>query len=199
MSSLFEACKAIPAVDVARKAGLILQQKGSRTWACCPLHGEKTPSLMFDNAGRWHCFGCGQGGDAVGFYAALYNVSQKEAAEALSGQFTGIERGLYHVPVSPAPALRLKKKVSDWYRKEWNRACNVKHKAAMLMADAEAKYIASKEQGTDYQIPPQFWQWLAAWSYAECRLELLHLADVKEIIRMMLEEQNELSKQNSRF
>lgn len=30
---------------------------------CCPLHGEKTPSLMVRaDLGLWHCFGCGKGG-----------------------------------------------------------------------------------------------------------------------------------------
>jgi len=32
----------------------------------CPFHDDGTPSLAVtpDN-GRWHCFGCGKGGDAL--------------------------------------------------------------------------------------------------------------------------------------
>src|SRR5688500_20206610 len=33
-------------------------------WACCPFHGEKTPSFHCeDRKGRYHCFGCGASGD----------------------------------------------------------------------------------------------------------------------------------------
>ncbi len=33
-------------------------------WACCPFHGEKTPSFHCeDKKGRYHCFGCGVSGD----------------------------------------------------------------------------------------------------------------------------------------
>ncbi|HSO48590.1 MAG TPA: CHC2 zinc finger domain-containing protein, partial [Rhizobiaceae bacterium] len=33
-------------------------------WACCPFHGEKSPSFHAENRkGRYHCFGCGVSGD----------------------------------------------------------------------------------------------------------------------------------------
>src|SRR6185437_7055449 len=33
-------------------------------WACCPFHGEKTPSFHADDRkGIYHCFGCGKTGD----------------------------------------------------------------------------------------------------------------------------------------
>ena len=36
-------------------------------FACCPLHGEKTPSLKVyaDPQRGWHCFGCGRGGTVI--------------------------------------------------------------------------------------------------------------------------------------
>ena len=37
-------------------------------WACCPFHGEKTPSFHAENRkGRYHCFGCGASGDHFTF------------------------------------------------------------------------------------------------------------------------------------
>lgn len=44
--------------------------KGDATdrWACCPLHGESTPSFHADDRqGLWNCFGCGEGGDHFAF------------------------------------------------------------------------------------------------------------------------------------
>lgn len=37
-------------------------------WACCPAHGEKSPSFHCeDKKGRYHCFGCGISGDHFKF------------------------------------------------------------------------------------------------------------------------------------
>lgn len=84
-SDLFERARVVSALDVAIRAGIDLRQKGGRYWACCPLHGEKTASFMVDEAGAWHCFGCGRGGDGISLYAALHGVSQRQAARALVG------------------------------------------------------------------------------------------------------------------
>lgn len=77
------------ALDVAAGYGLPLRQKGSKYWACCPLHGEKTPSLCFFPDGRWYCFGCHQYGDAVDLYAALYDVPTRDALRIVKGDSPG--------------------------------------------------------------------------------------------------------------
>ncbi|MGH7041090.1 MAG: CHC2 zinc finger domain-containing protein, partial [Acetobacteraceae bacterium] len=49
-------------------------ERAGRQWkACCPLHGEKTPSLYIYED-HYHCFGCGAHGDAISF------VMQSEGA-----------------------------------------------------------------------------------------------------------------------
>lgn len=41
-------------------------------WACCPLHGESTPSFHAQaQEGTYHCFGCGASGDHFAFLMAL--------------------------------------------------------------------------------------------------------------------------------
>ena len=67
------------ALEIAQAYGLPLKQKGSKHWACCSIHGEKTPSLCFFPDGRWYCFGCHQHGDAADLYAAMYGVTLAEA------------------------------------------------------------------------------------------------------------------------
>ncbi|MDL2318486.1 CHC2 zinc finger domain-containing protein [Eubacteriales bacterium OttesenSCG-928-A19] len=98
LTALFEKARAIPAMDVARMAGLELRQRGSRLWASCPLHSDRTPSLTFFDDGGWHCFGCGaSGADGTSFYAALHTISQSEAARQLIEQH-GLEG-----PARPSP------------------------------------------------------------------------------------------------
>lgn len=51
----------------------------------CPFHDEKTPSFTVrPQMGRWHCFGCGAGGDAIAFVQELHGMSFVEAVEHLA-------------------------------------------------------------------------------------------------------------------
>ncbi|SDO67526.1 DNA primase [Aureimonas jatrophae] len=56
-------------------------------WACCPFHGEKSPSFHCEDAkGRYHCFGCGVSGDHFRFMVELEGMSFPEAVERLAGE-----------------------------------------------------------------------------------------------------------------
>lgn len=87
MEIVFEAARAIPAWEAGLKAGMILKKHGARYWSSCPMHRDKTPSLMLDEKGRWHCFSCGAGGDAAALYGALYGLKPIEAAKWLCADF----------------------------------------------------------------------------------------------------------------
>ncbi len=51
-------------------------------WACCPFHGEKTPSFHCeDRKGRYHCFGCNASGDHFRFLTELDGLSFVEAVQ----------------------------------------------------------------------------------------------------------------------
>jgi len=55
-------------------------------WACCPFHGEKSPSFHCeDKKGRYHCFGCGVSGDHFRFLTELEGLSFPEAVERIAG------------------------------------------------------------------------------------------------------------------
>jgi DNA primase len=55
-------------------------------WACCPFHGEKTPSFHADDRkGIYHCFGCGVSGDHFRFLTEKTGMSFPEAVEKLAG------------------------------------------------------------------------------------------------------------------
>ncbi|WP_404402911.1 DNA primase [Pelagibacterium halotolerans] len=56
-------------------------------WACCPFHGEKSPSFHADDRrGRYHCFGCGASGDHFRFLTEKTGMSFPEAVEFLAGR-----------------------------------------------------------------------------------------------------------------
>ena len=56
-------------------------------WACCPFHGEKTPSFHVDDRkGRYHCFGCSASGDHFRFLMDMDGLSFPEAVEQLAGE-----------------------------------------------------------------------------------------------------------------
>ena len=68
-----------------------LKKKGSLYWACCPIHKEKTPSFCVNPArGTWHCFGCGKGGNVIGFLMEHEAMTFPEAVKTLAKQY-GIE------------------------------------------------------------------------------------------------------------
>ncbi|WP_306120192.1 MULTISPECIES: DNA primase [unclassified Roseitalea] len=54
-------------------------------WACCPFHGEKTPSFHCeDRKGRYYCFGCGASGDHFRFLTELDGLAFPEAVERIA-------------------------------------------------------------------------------------------------------------------
>lgn len=60
-------------------------------WACCPFHGEKTPSFHCeDNKGRYHCFGCKVSGDIFTFMMEREGYPFNEAVEVLARE-AGLE------------------------------------------------------------------------------------------------------------
>ncbi len=54
-------------------------------WACCPFHGEKSPSFHCeDRKGRYHCFGCGVSGDHFRFLTELDGMAFPEAVQQIA-------------------------------------------------------------------------------------------------------------------
>ena len=71
-------------------------------WACCPFHGEKSPSFHVDDRkGRYHCFGCKVSGDIFTFLVEKEGLSFPEAVERLA-----MEAGLALPQVSEADVKR---------------------------------------------------------------------------------------------
>ncbi|MDC9720010.1 MAG: DNA primase [Gammaproteobacteria bacterium] len=64
-----------------------LKKTGRNYSACCPFHKEKTPSFsVAPDKQFYYCFGCGAGGNAIGFLMQLDNLNFPEAVEELSSK-----------------------------------------------------------------------------------------------------------------
>ena len=68
-----------------------LKKKGKEFWACCPFHNEKSASFsVSQNKQFYHCFGCQQSGNAIGFLMDYEHMEFVEAVESLA-QMAGLE------------------------------------------------------------------------------------------------------------
>ncbi|MBR3178353.1 MAG: DNA primase [Clostridia bacterium] len=62
-----------------------LKPKGRKLWACCPLHGEKTPSFSVSpDKQLFYCFGCHAGGTVVQFIMDMERLTFPEAVKYLA-------------------------------------------------------------------------------------------------------------------
>ena len=62
-----------------------LKPKGKEYIACCPFHGEKTPSFTVSPEKQfYHCFGCGAHGTAINFLMEFEGLQFVEAIEVLA-------------------------------------------------------------------------------------------------------------------
>src|SRR4051795_13514224 len=64
-----------------------LTRRGREHSGLCPFHNEKTPSFtVSDDKGFFHCFGCGEHGDVIGFVMKSEGLAFREAVERLAGE-----------------------------------------------------------------------------------------------------------------
>ena len=62
-----------------------LKKRGRHHVACCPFHGEKTPSFTVSEEMQiFKCFGCGKAGDVFNFLEEYEKIDFREALEELA-------------------------------------------------------------------------------------------------------------------
>ena len=81
--NVFDAVKrAVTTRQTAEMYGLKVRRNNM---VSCPFHNDRTPSMKVDK--RFHCFGCGAGGDVIDFVSRLYGISSLEAAKKIALDF----------------------------------------------------------------------------------------------------------------
>ncbi len=109
-------------VDVV-SSRLQLKKAGKNHTACCPFHKEKTPSFSVSPDKQfYYCFGCGAGGNALGFIMDHDNLDFPQAVEELAKaagmEIPREESGRARKPRQPtdSPLYPLLTAAADFYR-----------------------------------------------------------------------------------
>ncbi|MGY2292328.1 DNA primase [Pseudomonas sp. SDO528_S397] len=100
-----------------------MKKAGKNYTACCPFHKEKTPSFSVSPDKQfYYCFGCGAGGNALGFIMDHDNLDFPQAVEELA-KACGMEvpredSGRSHKPRQPtdSPLYPLLTAAAEFYR-----------------------------------------------------------------------------------
>ncbi|MCP4001357.1 MAG: DNA primase [Gammaproteobacteria bacterium] len=98
-----------------------LKKAGREYKACCPFHGEKTPSFTVSpEKGFYHCFGCGAHGTVIGFLMEHDRLEFVEAVEELAS-INGVDvvHEAGNKPTTPAaPLYELLDQAAQLFREE---------------------------------------------------------------------------------
>src|SRR3954470_4342664 len=81
------------AVDMVELVGARTDlRRAGRNWTgLCPFHDERTPSFSVDAEKKlYHCFGCGESGDAIDFVKATEAFDFRDSVEHLADRY-GVE------------------------------------------------------------------------------------------------------------
>lgn len=77
----------VPAAEVIGEH-VALKPAGASLKGLCPFHQEKTPSFTVNKTTNlWHCFGCGEGSDVIGFIQQIEGESFRWAVQYLADRY----------------------------------------------------------------------------------------------------------------
>ncbi len=108
-----------------------LKKKGRDYWACCPFHGEKTPSFSVSKEKQFfYCYGCHVGGDVFEFVRKINNSTFPEALKLLA------ERANIPIP--------------DYKQTAADKAKDAAKKELIQVNDLAARYFQACLQKTDF-------------------------------------------------
>ena len=138
----------IDLAELISSYGVSVKRVGSSIKACCPFHHEKTPSFHINESkGFYHCFGCGESGDAIKFVRAMDGLTFVEAVTKLAEQYgVKIEQG----KEDPAAGRRRRLLALMAELAQFFRRCLVQTKEAQLARD----YL--RERGLDESVQEDF-------------------------------------------
>lgn len=139
-------------VDIVAVVGAAVKlSRGSRPRGKCPFHGSKSDSLaVYPDAGRWKCWGCEAGGDAIAFVQDFYGLDFMGALTRLEGD-AGIDPDL-------ADPVRREKVRRAWRGPETvDSAVVARHLRSISRPDPEALRVWLRARAVPEAMLDEFW------------------------------------------
>jgi len=94
-----------------------VKKSGANFKACCPFHGESTPSFVVSPAKQiYHCFGCGVGGDSIKFVMEYEKLSYPETIEKLAAMYN-VNLEYDNSNSAPKQDIKILEEVNKYYQK----------------------------------------------------------------------------------
>ena len=148
----------LAATDIVDVIGgyLPLKRAGSSFKANCPFHNEKTPSFHVNPSRQsFHCFGCGEGGSAIGFVMKYENLPFVDAVKKLASR-TGV---LIQEDAYDPEADKRRRKISR-LKELHNGTATFMHQLLMRSPEAQhaREYLKSRGYGSEMAQ-----RWLVGW------------------------------------
>lgn len=112
------------AVDIVEliSSYITLKKSGANYTALCPFHTEKSPSFSVSQTKQiYHCFGCGEGGNAISFLMKYENLPFPDALERLADR-VGIALPKQGKGEDYAVLYDINRAAADFYRKQLQSA-----------------------------------------------------------------------------
>ncbi|MBQ0032077.1 MAG: DNA primase [bacterium] len=134
----------IDLADLIASYGVQVKTAGASKKACCPFHHEKTPSFNINESkGFYHCFGCGESGDAIKFVQKMDGLTFVEAVKKLAEQ-CGVK-----IEEKEDPAAGKRKKLLALMAE----LAAFYHRCLLKMKEAEParEYLKSRDLGDEVQ------------------------------------------------
>jgi DNA primase len=138
-----------------------LRKAGVNYTGLCPFHQEKTPSFSVDPVEKlYYCFGCGAGGDLIGFVEKTENLTFAEAIESLADRY-GVTLRYEETGATDAGRKR-----RDRLRRLLDQSCAYYERVlwAARAAEAARAYLAGRGLGEEAAREFRLGYSLTAWS-----------------------------------
>jgi DNA primase len=129
-----------------------LKKSGRNFTACCPFHEEKTPSFSVNQEKQfYYCFGCGAGGNALGFIMDYERMDFPRAVEVLAdaaGLEVPREAAVFQEePQKKTNIYTILEKAADYFRQQLKE-----HPQKLTAVDYLKKRGLSGEIARDFDI-----------------------------------------------
>ncbi|MDD2679236.1 MAG: DNA primase [Candidatus Omnitrophica bacterium] len=132
---------------------LPLKKAGRNFKACCPFHHEKTPSFMVSPDRQiYHCFGCGESGNAFKFLMRYERLDFPEAVEALASRAGVVLPRTENFPGQPSSGIttqlyKINELAASFYSANLNAPAGLKAKEYLLQRGIRQETISALKLG----------------------------------------------------